>query len=160
VKTKLRKLSFPVLFCLIGLHLFSCATAKIDSQRAKGKIVNGKLEIMDVSHGGDSNGLLLYDYGMMIWDDKWENDPTRYELFFQKEKMAFKTTDLEALKKELAKIPAGSRLYMYDTCTVSQRNGFSPTRMNEIEDRCKELGLTMVDGHHEDFKGHTICYCE
>ncbi len=150
---------------LLGYLLITTGCSTFDENaafRQQGKVFNGKLELMEVGHEAN-NGLLEHEYGMMIWDQKYLDEPRRFELFFQKKKIVFRTEDLDAFKTELARIPRGEKLYEYDTCTVSSQNNLPEEVMQEIEVRCEELGIKIVGrGHGDDdgFANMIICTCD
>ena len=95
------------------------------------------------------------DYVVMLVNDGWEEDPSpRYILAIAKTRTLIDTKDLELFKAMLKRIPKGSTLFAYGSCTVPRSWGLKKSDFEAYTSAFKELGLKISD----DFR--TTCYCD
>ena len=95
------------------------------------------------------------DYGVMLVNDGWEEDPSpRYILAIAKTRTLIDTKDLELFKAMLKRIPKGSTLHSYDSCMVPRSYGLKKGDFDAYETAFKDLGLKISED------ARTTCYCK
>jgi len=95
------------------------------------------------------------EYGIMLVNNGGEENPTpRYILGIAATKTLVDTQDLEIFKLALSKVPRGSTVYWYGTCTVPRYWGLSEEQIGGFRRTIKEAGLILSE---ED---RVTCYCE
>ena len=103
------------------------------------------------------------DYGILITDHEYDNiDVTYYELFYKKEKYIYQTSNINLLKKKLSKLPKGSTLDWYDTCTMSQYFGLSKEKEQAFIRLCENLNIKLSLPFEPEGGGNrnVICTCK
>jgi len=106
---------------------------------------------------------LYNDYGILITDNKYDDiDVTYYELFYKKEKYIYQTSEINLLKKKLKKLPKGTILDWYDTCTMSQFNNLSEEKEQSFINLCKDLNIKLFPPFEPEGGGNRnmICTCK
>lgn len=94
-------------------------------------------------------------YGVMLINDGWEEDPgPRYILAIAKTRTVIDTKDLDLFKAVLKRIPKGSILFEYGSCTVPRSWGLKEEHLEAYNDTFKELGLVVSE------EPRITCYCE
>lgn len=94
-------------------------------------------------------------YGIMLVNRGGESAPrAEYILANRATRQVLRTEDFAAFKTELAKLPKGTKVARYDSCTVSRSWGLSEKELAAFETLLRQSGLS-VD---EDFR--ITCYCK
>jgi hypothetical protein len=99
------------------------------------------------------------DFGILITDHEYDDiDDTVYELFYKKERKIYRTSNIKKLEERLYKLPKGSILDWYDTCTFSRMMGLSAEKKQAFIELCNKLELNLVLPSIEDSR-NIVCYC-
>jgi hypothetical protein len=138
----MKKIILPL---LIFILLFSCKQDK-DNAISKGKInQNNQLIILlfrQVGSGKEFPVALLREYGIMIFNIGDETNPiARYELSKQSEKKILVFENYEDLLLALSELPKGSKIDIYDKCTVPIYYGLKDFSEKKLVEYCKQHGL-------------------
>ena len=129
---------------LVAILLTSWATAKEPMPLIVYRIGDVPVEMRE----GD-------EYGVMLVNDGWEEDPSpRYVVAIAKTRTVVDTKDLELFKSIVKRIPKGSTIFEYGSCTVPRSWGLTEDHFNTYYKVFIELGLTLSD------EPRTTCYCD
>jgi hypothetical protein len=94
------------------------------------------------------------DYGVILANEGGEEAPSpRYILAQQSTKEITNTTDFSIFVAALAKVPRGSTVGRYDTCSVPRAWGLPIAVIDKFEAALKDRNLVIVS----DERG--VCYC-
>jgi len=94
-------------------------------------------------------------YGVMLVNDGWEEDPSpRYIIAIAATRTVVDTKDIELFKAIVKRIPKGSTVFEYGSCTVPRSWGLKEEHFNAYNEVFTELGLTVSE------EPRTTCYCE
>lgn len=102
----------------------------------------------------DSPFLLQEPYGTMLFNEGEKQPKPRYVLASRAKKTVFSTYNFNEFKKALAKLPRGSKIRHYDSCTVSQSYGLKQSTIDAYEALPKQLKLKVVS------EPNITCVCE
>lgn len=94
-------------------------------------------------------------YGVMLINDGWEEDPSpRYILAIAKTRTVIDTRNLDIFKTMLKRIPKGSTIFEYGSCTVPRSWGLKTEHFKAYNNTFKELGLIISE------QRRITCYCK
>jgi hypothetical protein len=134
----------PILVTLATILLTSWATAKEPKPLIVYRIGDVPVEMRE----GD-------EYGVMLVNDGWEEDPSpRYIVAIAKTRTVVDTKDLELFRSIVKRIPKGSTIFEYGSCTVPRSWGLTEDHFKTYNEVFSGLGLTVSD------EPRTTCYCE
>jgi len=153
-----------IVFLLVGGA--ACVTSSDSYRVTTGRVTpEGRLIFYEWEPGESAprrHAALHGEYGMMVFCNKWAEGPpwVRYELYIQESRKIIRTTSLERFKRDLSKLPEGSILDWYNTCTVSTCYGLPVEITTEIEEACKQSGVMLRRGPaYGGPAQNTICTC-
>jgi hypothetical protein len=94
------------------------------------------------------------DFGVVLYNSGSEDSPIpRYIIAFQGTREIVHTGDFEAFKHALSRVPKGSIVGRYDTCSVPRAYGLPSSVVMQFEQSLTDAGLKVED----DARG--VCYC-
>jgi hypothetical protein len=94
------------------------------------------------------------DFGMMVFYDKYEEHPRpRYRVFLQAEHKIVRTESFADFTAALDRIPAGSKVFLFDLCTAGSHYGMPAKFMEDIRTAMEKRKLEVAD------PGYIICTC-
>lgn len=95
------------------------------------------------------------EYGVMLVNDGWEEYPSpRYIVAIAKTRTVVNTKDLDLFKSVVKRIPKGSTIFEYGSCTVPRSLGLTEDHFNAYNEVFSKFGLTVSD------EPRITCYCE
>jgi hypothetical protein len=95
------------------------------------------------------------EYGVMLVNDGGEeNSSPRYIVAIAKTRTVVDTKDLELFKAIMERIPKGSTIFEYGSCTVPRSWGLTENHFKTYNEIFSGLGLTLSD------EPRTTCYCD
>lgn len=93
-------------------------------------------------------------YGVVLYNDGSEDHPVaRYILAFQSTREIVHTSDFTTFRQALTRVPRGSIVGSYDTCSISRAYGLPSSVVSQFEKALSEAGVKV----EED--GRIVCYC-
>lgn len=94
-------------------------------------------------------------YGVLLVNDGWEEDPSpRYIVAIAETRTVVDTKDIELFKAIMKRIPKGSTVFEYGSCTVPRSWGLKDEHIKAYNDIFTELGVTVSE------EPRITCYCE
>jgi hypothetical protein len=94
------------------------------------------------------------DFGMMVFYDKYEEHPRpRYRVFLQAEHKIVRTESFADFTAALDRVPAGSKVFLFDLCTAGSHYGMPAKFMEDIRTAMEKRKLELAD------PGYIICTC-
>lgn len=103
---------------------------------------------------------LKNDYGILIIDHEYDYiEETYYILFYKNEKKLFKTSNLDILKKQLEKLPKGTILDWYDTCTFSRHMNLTDKKELAFKNMCASLNIQLIEPRWDENQNNIVCFC-
>lgn len=112
------------------------------------------LALFTIMPGADV--VLQDEYGVMLVNDGNENKPVpRYILAIRKSCTLVDTRDIEVFRAALGKVPKGTKMNQYDSCTVPRSWGLSDAEIKAFERAITRTGLSVSN---EDRR--ITCYCD
>jgi hypothetical protein len=94
------------------------------------------------------------DFGVVLYNDGSEDSPVaRYIIAFQSTREIVHTGDFAAFKHALSRVPKGSVVGRYDTCSVHRAYGLPSSVVMQFEQSLTDAGLRV----EEDAR--VVCYC-
>lgn len=94
-------------------------------------------------------------FAVMLVNDGGEDDPSpRYILALAESRTVVDTKDLSLFKAVLSKIPKGSTIFEYDSCSVPRSWGLKEAQVEAYTALFKDLGLKISEDPR------ITCYCE
>lgn len=94
-------------------------------------------------------------YAVMLVNDGGEDSPSpRYILALAESRTVLDTKDLNLFKSVLSKIPKGTTIFEYDSCTVPRSWGLKAAQFDAYTAIFKDLGLKVSEDRR------ITCYCE
>ena len=94
-------------------------------------------------------------YGVMLVNDGGEDDPSpRYIVAIARTRTVVDTKDVELFKAIVKRIPKGSRIFEYGSCTVPRSWGLKEEHFSAYKGVFPELGLVVSE------EPRITCYCE
>ena len=144
---------------LMLLPIFSLGCSRASSGNLKGTTTtDGHLIFYEWTAGEETRNAVLRDgHGMMIFYEAFtDNSVPRFELYVFQEKKIIETTNLSEFKEKLALIPAGEKLYYFNTCAGGTHHGLDRSVLESIKVFCKDKGIVFQEG---DDKMFGICTC-
>ena len=98
--------------------------------------------------------ILKDEYGVVLANEGGEEAPTpRYILAQQRTKEIMNTTDFAVFEAALSKVPRGSTVGRYDTCSVPRAWGLPDAVVEQFKSALRNQNLSVVT---ED---RSVCYC-
>lgn len=95
------------------------------------------------------------EFGVMLINDGGEDAPSpRYILAISSMRTVVDTKDFELFKTLLKRIPKGSTVFEYGSCTVPRSWGLTDKHFSNFEKAFKESGLAISQ------ESRITCYCE
>ncbi len=147
VKKPRRVLSLILIFfCII---IFSCKITEVETHE-KGELNKNGILIIHVfkqlKSGKEIPVILKDDYGIMIFNEGDESNPiARYELSKQKENTILEFENFDNLLKSISNLPKGSKIAIYDKCTIPTYYGLKSFSEEKLVNFCIELELVIAD---------------
>ena len=93
-------------------------------------------------------------YGVVLYNDGNEANPhARYIFASQSPREIVNTDDLAVFKQALAKVPRGSKVGRYDTCTMPRSYGLPEQIISRFYQALTKAGLK------EEEETRRVCYC-
>ena len=94
------------------------------------------------------------DFGAVLYNGGTEHQPVAgYILAFQATREIVHTDDFAVFKAALARIPRGSVIGRYDTCTLRRSYGLPESVTSQFEEALSDAGLRVEQ------VARTVCYC-
>jgi len=94
------------------------------------------------------------EYGVVLYNEGSQEQPEpRYILACQNNRSILLTADFEQFRRELQKIPIGTRIGRYDTCSVPRAYGLPDDLITRFQAALSEAGLKV------ESEGRHVCYC-
>lgn len=94
------------------------------------------------------------DFGVVLYNDGLEDAPVaRYILAFQKTREIVHTDDFAAFKLALSRVPRGSTIGRYDTCSVPRSYGLPESVVTDFQQALTDAGLRV------ETEARLVCYC-
>jgi hypothetical protein len=149
------------LIVLAAILLFAGCGAKTAAPQATFKIGDlddkGRLIFWSMDAGDHVEPFTLRDndhYGVVLYNSRMDGQPdARYIVAFQGSREIVHTDDFVVFKAALARIPRGSVIGRYDTCTLRRAYGLPDSIKSQFEKALGGAGLRV----EEDAR--TVCYC-
>ena len=99
--------------------------------------------------------VLQDEYGVMLLNDGWEKDPSpRYIFARLSTRTVLITKDLSEFQHALARIPKGTVIHEYGSCTVPRWHGLTDKHFESYNSVFKKLGLKISEN------SRITCYCK
>lgn len=94
------------------------------------------------------------DFGVVLYNDGSEDNPVPcYIIAFQSTRDIVRTGDFAAFKHALTRVPKGSVIGRYDTCSVPRAYGLPSSVVMQFEQALTDAGVKVEkDARH-------VCYC-
>ena len=94
-------------------------------------------------------------FGVMLVNDGWEEDPSpRYIVAIAETRTVVDTKDIDLFKAIIKRIPKGSTVFEYGSCTVPRYWGLKDEHFKAYNEVFSELGVTLSE------EPRITCYCE
>ena len=147
----------PALLTFLTLVVLSSCT-KVDNEIAfdnQGKMYFYEYEVRKFA--------LKHNYGMMIFYQRiFGIYMLRYEFYDQNQGIIVRTKRREVLFDQIAKIPSGEILDLYDTCTQSTYEGFKnfdPSFFEELNIICQQKKIKLIYPWKDSYD-NVLCTCQ
>jgi hypothetical protein len=112
------------------------------------------LRIFTIVPGADV--LLKDDFGVMLINDGNEDAPVpRYIFAIRKSRTLLDTRDVDLFRTALKQVPKGTKLVMYDSCTVPRSWGLRQSDRDLFQKTITKAGLSFSEEEKI-----AVCYCD
>lgn len=99
--------------------------------------------------------ILKDEYGVMLLNDGWENNPSpRYIFARLSTRTILVTKDLAEFKHALSRLPKGTVIHSYGSCTVPRSHGLKQEHFDAYDAVFKKLKLKISE------EPRITCYCK
>ena len=99
--------------------------------------------------------VLRDEYAVMLINDGDREQPSpRYIFARLSTRTVLDTKDLSQFRHVLSRLPKGSTVFEYDSCTVRRAWGLTEGQVSNFEESLSDLGLLLGEDRH------ITCYCE
>ena len=116
---------------------------------------NGRLIFWSINAFDHMEPFVLHedDYGTVLYNDgTYDRPAARYILAFQNTCEIVHTSDFAEFKRALAKVPRGSAIGLFDTCSVPRTAGLPEAVTAQFKKALSDAGLRVIDTRG-------VCYC-
>jgi hypothetical protein len=93
-------------------------------------------------------------YGIMVWYNKFDKNPRiEYEFSSQPDRKFIRTSDYQSFLSQIATVPLGDTILLYDVCSVGSHQGLNENVMKGIKSYCKKHSIILLSPY-------VICTCK
>jgi hypothetical protein len=132
-------------------RIVAAPSFKVGELNQKGRLIFWSIDAYD-----HEEPFALHEdaYGVVLYNDGSEAKPqARYIFASQRTREIVNTDDLTVFKQALAKVPRGTKVGCYDTCTMPRSYGLPQQIISRFYQALTKAGLTLEE------ETRRVCYC-